>query len=175
MNSAGDKEPFVSIITLNFNQAAVTSEFLESARGLLYSNYEILVCDMGSSKDPSAALRVADYPNTRLLINKKNLGFSGGNNWGMRQAKGDFLFIVNNDTELTPDIIGRLLAPFEMDPSIGVVCPKIKYFFDHHTIQYAGFRPMTPFTARTYSIGENEPDNGQYDVSGVTNGAHGCA
>ncbi len=157
MNSGGDKQPFVSIITLNYNQVSVTAAFLESARTLLYTNFEILVCDMGSDTDPSETLSIANYPNTRLLRSPVNLGFSGGNNWGMSQATGEFLFIVNNDTELTPDIIGRLLAPFTADPAIAVVCPKIKYFFDRHTIQYAGFRPMTPFTARTYSIGENEP------------------
>jgi len=168
-------QPFVSIITLNYNQAAVTAEFLESSKKLLYPFFEILICDMGSSEDPRYIFKDADYPNTRLLLSTKNLGFAGGNNWGVRQARGEFIFIVNNDTDLTPDIIQRLIQPFFQNPSIGIVCPKIKYFDDPRIIQYAGFRPMNPFTGRTSSIGDHETDNGQYNVSGVTNGAHGCA
>jgi len=130
---------------------------------------------MASTEDPANIFKNADYPNTRLLVSKKNLGFSGGNNWGIRQARGEFIFIVNNDTDLTPDIIQRLMEPFFHHPEVGIVCPKIKYFDDPRIIQYAGFRPMNPFTGRTSSIGDHEMDNGQYNVSGATNGAHGCA
>jgi GT2 family glycosyltransferase len=171
----GDLHPLVSIITLNYNQALVTKAFLESSKNLLYNNYELLVCDMASALNPAALFNPDDYSNTRLLVSDKNLGFAGGNNWGMRQAKGEFIFIVNNDTELTPDIIGLLLSPFYQNPAIGVVCPKIKYFDDRRIIQYAGFRPMNPFTGRTTSIGDMEPDRGQYDIPGKTYGAHGCA
>jgi GT2 family glycosyltransferase len=176
MNSLSRKEePLVSIITLNYNQARVTAEFLESSKHLLYRNFEILVCDMASGVNPSSVFDPTAYPNTRLLLSEKNLGFAGGNNWGMRQAKGEYMFIVNNDTELTPDIIGILLEPFYSRKNIGVTCPKIKYFSDKQIIQYAGFQPMNPFTGRTSTIGDRQTDHGQYNVSGPTNGAHGCA
>jgi GT2 family glycosyltransferase len=173
--SGGGNRPLVSIITLNYNRAEITAAFLESSKNLLYPHYEILVCDMASSVNPATVFDVTAYPNTRLLLSKKNLGFASGNNWGMRQAKGDYIFIVNNDTELTPGIIELLLEPFFRNESIGVVCPKIKYFNDKRIIQYAGFRPMNPYTGRTFAIGDLEQDNGQYDVSGITGGAHGCA
>lgn len=167
--------PFISIVTLNYNQADVTCEFLESARLLTYPHFEILVCDMGSAEDPSAKIIAGNYPNTRLLLAKKNLGFAGGNNWGMRQAKGDFIFIVNNDTEVTASLLQDLLLPFQTRNDIGVSCPKILYFHHPNIIQYAGFNPMNHFTGRTSSIGNLEPDNGQYNISGPTYGAHGCA
>ncbi len=168
-------QPLVSIITLNYNQAAVTNSFLESSKRLLYTNYEILVCDMASDAEAARAIDTGKDPKTKLLLSKTNLGFAGGNNWGIRQAKGDFIFIVNNDTELTPDIIERLLLPFYQHTTIGAVCPKIKYFEYPHLIQYAGFKRMNPLTGRTFSIGDHETDNGQYDVAGITFGAHGCA
>ncbi|HTL07044.1 MAG TPA: glycosyltransferase family 2 protein [Chitinophagaceae bacterium] len=168
-------EPFVSIITLNYNQAAVTCEFLASCSQLQYSNYEILVCDMASDTDPTPLITAGNYPKTRLLLSKKNLGFAGGNNWGMRQAKGDFIFIVNNDTEVTPGLIQRLLAPFYKDASIGVTSPKIKFFFQPGIIQYAGFNRMNHFTGRTSTVGEMQQDAGQFDTPGETFGAHGCA
>ncbi len=167
--------PLVSIITLNYNQATVTREFLESSRHLTYPNYEILVCDMASYTDPATVFNAGDYPNTRLLKSGKNLGFAGGNNWAMRQAKGTYFFIVNNDTELTPDLVGQLLEPFTKDPAVGVTCPKIKYFAQPDTIQYAGFNPMNPVTGRTSTVGDLEKDHGQYDQPGPTFGAHGCA
>ena len=168
-------EPFVSIITLNYNQAAVTCEFLESTRKLQYSNYEILVCDMDSTIDPTALILAGNYPNTKVLLAKKNLGFAGGNNWGMRQAKGDFIFIVNNDTEITPGLLQTLLDPFYNDNTIGVTSPKIKFFFQPEIIQYAGFNEMNHFTGRTSTVGEMQEDKGQYDTPGETFGAHGCA
>ncbi len=170
-----DKNPLVSIITLNYNQADTTCQFLLSTKCLTYKNFEILVCDMNSVEDPSSKISRLQIPNTRILLSKHNLGFAGGNNWGMRQAKGTYLFIVNNDTEVTPDLIERLLEPFFSDASIGVTCPKIKYFFHPSVIQYAGFNKMNMFTGRTTSIGDKQEDIGQFDDSRYTFGAHGCA
>ena len=67
---------------------------------------------MASAVDPTEKILAGNYPNTRVLLSKENLGFAGGNNWGMRQAKGDFFFIVNNDTEVTPELLTELLKPF---------------------------------------------------------------
>lgn len=168
-------QPFISIITLNYNQTDVTCDFLASTRNLKYRNFEILVCDMASAVDPSEKILGGNYPNTRLLLSKDNLGFAGGNNWGMRQATGDFMFIVNNDTEVTDNLLDELLKPFYEDDTIGVTCPKIKYFDQPNKIQYAGFNPMNNFTGRTTGIGTLEEDKGQHDTSGITFGAHGCA
>ncbi len=168
-------EPLISIITLNYNQAAVTCAFLESLRLLNYRNFEVLVCDMASKEDPSPLILAGNYPKTKLLISPRNLGFAGGNNWGMRQAKGDFIFIVNNDTEVTPGLLNGLLEAFYTNPRIGVTSPKIKYFFEPGLIQYAGFREMNHYTGRTSTVGEREEDQGQHDQPGETFGAHGCA
>jgi GT2 family glycosyltransferase len=167
--------PLVSIITLNYNQTEATCAFLESTRHLSYPNYEILVCDMASVVDPEPKITAGNYPYTRLLKSKKNLGFAGGNNWGMRQAKGEFIFIVNNDTEVTPSLLDKLIEPFYMDSSIGVTCPKIKYYSHPNVIQYAGFNPMNVYTGRTTSIGQWEEDLGQHNISRKTSAAHGCA
>jgi GT2 family glycosyltransferase len=167
--------PLVSIVTLTWNQTKITCEFLESTRQLKYRNYEILVCDMGSETDPTDYINSQNFPNTRVLRSEKNLGFTGGNNWGIRQAKGDYIFIVNNDTEVTPDLLDVLIEPFFLDPAIGVTCPKIRFFHHPDVIQYAGFNPINVYTGRTTSVGNKEVDRGQYDTSGYTYGAHGCA
>lgn len=167
--------PLISVITLNWNQVDVTCEFLESTKKLTYRNFEVLVCDMNSDINPADKINSLDIPNVRVLNSDKNLGFAAGNNWGMRQAKGDFIFIVNNDTEVTSDLLDLLLEPFYADSTIGVTCPKIRFYSSPKTIQYAGFNPINVFTGRTTSVGDQEEDKGQYDKSGYTFGAHGCA
>lgn len=167
--------PLVSIITLTWNQTQVTCEFLESTRNFEYKNYEVLVCDMCSNVDPTATIDAGNYPNTKVLRSETNLGFTGGNNWGMRQAKGDYIFIVNNDTEVTPNLLDTLLEPFYVDATIGVTCPKIRFYQNPNLIQYAGFNPIDLYTGRTSGIGHKEDDKGQHDKSGYTHGAHGCA
>lgn len=167
--------PLVSIITLNYNQTAITCEFLESTRKLQYKHFETIVVDNASKVDPTAQITAGNYPNVTILRSDRNLGFTGGNNLGMRHAKGDFVFIVNNDTEVTPTLLDVLLAPFSEDPSIGVTCPKIRYFSHPNIIQYAGFYPMNLYTGRQNAVGSNEEDKGQWDVSNDTYCAHGAA
>jgi GT2 family glycosyltransferase len=166
--------PLVSIIILNFNQLPVTCEFLESTKKLSYKNYEIILVDNASKENPTAHI-ATNYPDVKLIVNDTNLGFTGGNNVGIKAAKGDYVFVVNNDTEVTEDLLERLLEPFYEDPSIGVTSPKIRYFHHPNIIQYAGFTEITPITGRNKSIGDKEEDKGQYDTPGYTAYAHGAA
>lgn len=168
------ENPLVSIITVNFNGTEVTCQFLESTKNLTYRNFEIIVVDNGSKENPSTIIN-QNYPDVKLIVNERNLGFTGGNNTGIEAANGDYLFLVNNDTEVTPDLLEKLLAPFLRDTSIGVVSPKIKYFFQPNVIQYAGFTRIHPVTGRNNSIGDLEVDKGQYDSPGYTPYAHGAA
>ncbi len=170
-----NEKPLVSLVTLNWNQTDITCDFLESTRKFIYPNYEILVCDMGSVVDPTEKINAGKYPHTRVLRSEKNLGSTGGNNYGIRHAKGEFIFLVNNDTIVTPELIDVLLEPFYNDPEIGVTCPKIRFYHHPNVIQYAGFNPIDVFTGRTTAVGSKEEDRGQHDVSGFTYGAHGCA
>lgn len=167
--------PFISIITLNYNQVDVTCQFLESTKALSYPNLEILVCDMNSDENPSEKVNDLKLPNVQLVLSEKNLGFAAGNNLGMSLAKGEYIFIVNNDTEVTATLLDDLLSAFDKDSTIGVVSPKIKYFDNPDVIQYAGFNKMNLYTGRTSTIGDKEKDLGQYDTDKYTWGAHGCA
>lgn len=168
------ESPLVSIITVNYNGTKVTCEFLESTKKLTYKNFEIIVVDNASKENPTSIITL-NYPEVKLIVNDKNLGFTGGNNVGIGAAQGDYLFIVNNDTEVTEDLLEKLLAPFSRDSSIGVVSPKIKYFSHPNIIQYAGFTMINPLTGRNRTIGDQEVDNGQYDIPGNTAYAHGAA
>ncbi|MBX2966283.1 MAG: glycosyltransferase family 2 protein [Cyclobacteriaceae bacterium] len=166
--------PLISIITINYNSLKVTCEFLESTKRLQYDNFEIIVIDNASQEDPTEVIS-SRFPEVNLIVNSKNLGFTGGNNTGMAIAKGDYFFIVNNDTEVTDNLLDELLKPFHKDASIGVVSPKIKYFAHPNIIQYAGFTEINPITGRNKTIGDKENDQGQHDTPGYTSYAHGAA
>src|SRR5689334_20218562 len=94
-------KPLISIIIINYNQTKVTCEFIESTQCLMYPRYEIIMIDNNSDEDPTPIVR-SRFPHVKIIRNEKNTGFTGGNNTGIKAAKGDFYFIVNNDTEVTP-------------------------------------------------------------------------
>ncbi|MFY7651218.1 MAG: glycosyltransferase family 2 protein, partial [Chitinophagaceae bacterium] len=166
----------VSIITVNYNQPKVTEDLLHSIdRHNTYANIEIIVVDNASVENPVPKWQ-QNYPAIQFIRSEKNLGFAGGNNLGINAATGDYLFLVNNDTEFTPNLIEDILKVFDEEPSIGIVCPKIRYFQQPDTIQYVGFTPMNYYTCQNKCIGQFEKDTGQYDIaSGPTGFAHGAA
>lgn len=168
------QDPFVSIITLHFNQLRATQDFLESSRELTYQNYEIILCDMDSEFNPENEIRARKYRNLKFFRSTHNLGFAGGNNWGFTKASGDFMLFINNDTILNPDIIQTLLQPMLDNPNIAAVSPKIRFFDRPNVIQYAGFTKMNMITGRAFPIGQGEIDRGQYNESRVTSAVHGC-
>jgi GT2 family glycosyltransferase len=169
------EQPLVSIITLNWNTTAVTCEFLTSIQEQnTYKNIEVIVVDNASDQDPTSAIQ-SIVPSAKIIRNKKNVGFSAGNNIGIKAAGGKYLFIVNNDTEFTPQLIESLLNVFQNNPDAGIVCPKFHYYFNKGVIEYAGYRPVNIFTGRNGMIGNGENDRGQYDRLSKTNYAHGGA
>jgi len=168
------KQPLVSIITVNYNQAHVTCEMLRSVNTLTYPHVEVIVVDNGSTENPVSKIKSV-VPSAKVIVSEKNLGFAGGNNLGIKESKGEYLFFVNNDTELTTDIIEKLLEPFEVNPRLGIVSPKIYYYEKKDLIQYAGYTPLNPCTARNQTIGQFEVDKGQYNQPHSTPYAHGAA
>jgi GT2 family glycosyltransferase len=166
----------VSIITVNFNQSYVTEELLASiSQTNTYSAIEIIVVDNGSTKN-NVPEWILKYPDVVFIRSDRNLGFAGGNNLGIKAAKGDYFFLVNNDTEFTPGLVQTLVETLEANSRIGMVSPKIRYFDQPQMLQYMGFTDMNYYTARNDSIGQFETDNGQYDnLTGKTGYAHGAA
>jgi GT2 family glycosyltransferase len=166
----------VSIVTVNFNQSVITEELLNSiAITNTYQNIEIIVVDNGCTVNSVPEWSVK-YPDIRFIRSDKNLGFAGGNNIGIEIATGDYLFLVNNDTEFTPGLIQTLVNVLDEHPEVGIVSPKIRYFDKPDTLQYMGFTAMDYKTARNSSIGQFEVDKGQYDnLTGPTGYAHGAA
>jgi GT2 family glycosyltransferase len=166
----------ISIITVNFNHSYLTDLFLDSIAATNdYRAIEIIVVDNGSASNPVPEWTVK-YPYVNFIRSEENLGFAVGNNIGIAAAKGDYFFLVNNDTEFTPGLLKLLADIFDQHPQVGMVSPKICYFDQPDTLQYVGFTPMNYYTSRNICIGQFEKDNGQYDqTTGKTGYIHGAA
>ena len=85
-----DKELLVSIIVLNYNAGELLLNCIESLKKSRHSNIEIIVVDNVSS-DRSHIKCKEKFPDIKLIQNKKNLGYCGGNNVGIKEAKGEFI------------------------------------------------------------------------------------
>jgi GT2 family glycosyltransferase len=166
----------VSIITVNYNQSYITEQLLASVYATnKYAAVEIIVVDNASKDNPVPVWQV-QYPDITFIRSETNLGFAGGNNLGVKAAKGDYLFFVNNDTEFTAGLVESLVAILDKNPVVGMVSPKIRYFDQPTMLQYAGFTNMNYYTMRNRCIGQFEEDKGQYDNNtGQTGYIHGAA
>ncbi|PXX98835.1 dTDP-Rha--alpha-D-GlcNAc-pyrophosphate polyprenol alpha-3-L-rhamnosyltransferase [Marinifilum breve] len=174
MSTIMKEYPKVSIITVNYNQAQVTCDFLQSLKEVTYPNYEVIVVDNASPTEDPAPI-VNNYPEIIFIKSEKNLGFAGGNNLGVRKSTGEYLLFINNDTEVEPDFLEPMIEKFQEDENIGMMSPKIRFHHTPDTIQYAGYTPMNPFTMRQHLIGFRKVDNGQFDDPGFTYSIHGAA
>ncbi|PST83365.1 glycosyltransferase family 2 protein [Pedobacter yulinensis] len=168
--------PLLSIITVNYNQPEATLQLLDSISACAPEcSYELILVDNGSGPESVEQFKLLNK-DIQFIRSEKNLGFAGGNNLGIRQATGKYLFLVNNDTEFTPGLADQLIATLERNPQAGMVSPKIRYYDEKEIIQYAGFTPMNYFTCRNRCIGQWEVDKGQYDnYEGETGFVHGAA
>jgi len=132
--------PRVSVVIVIWNGRSDTVECLTSFRGDPYPNREIIVVDNGSSDDSVAVLR-AQFPEVVILQTGKNLGFTGGNNVGIRHAietGADYVYLINNDTLVEPDALAKLVEAAEANPGAGLVAPVIHDFDPPRAIWFAG-------------------------------------
>jgi GT2 family glycosyltransferase len=167
-------QPLISVITINYNQSKVTLELLSSLKDITYPNIEIIVVDNASPNDNPDILK-EQYPEINLLKSDTNLGFAGGNNLGVRVAKGEFLLFLNNDTEVEPGFLEPMIELFKQDSTIGMISPKILFHHTPDTIQYAGYHPMNPYTMRQNLVGYRQKDAEQFSETKETYSIHGAA
>ena len=162
----------VSIITINFNGLSDTCALIESIP--FNDDLEVIVVDNSSEKD-EASLISAKYSQIKVIRSPQNLGFAGGNNLGIKAARGKYLFFINNDTIFKEFNVQALIDRLESSPEIAIVCPKIRFAWGSHPIQYAGYTPLSNITVRNQAIGFGEEDHDQYDIAHPTPYAHGAA
>ena len=162
----------ISIITVNYNGLEDTCALIDSIP--FNNNLEVIVIDNASKKD-EASIIAQRYPQVKTIRSDKNLGFAGGNNLGIKTAKGQYIFLINNDTFFKDFKVNALINRLDSSPQIGIVCPKIRFAWGNNPIQFAGYTPLSKIMVRNKSIGFGEEDHGQYDTAHLTPYAHGAA
>ena len=152
----------LSIITINYNGLKDTCALIETIP--FNDKMEVIVID-NASKDDEATEIEKKFPYVSVIRSKKNLGYAGGNNLGIKTAKGKYLFIINNDTIFKDFYVQSLIERLESSSDIGIVCPKIRFAWGSNPIQYAGYTPLSKITVRNSALGFGEEDKGQYEVA----------
>ncbi|MFA5020759.1 MAG: glycosyltransferase family 2 protein [Patescibacteria group bacterium] len=87
---------------------------------------EIFVVD-NASNDGAIEMVRSDFPTVRLIANRQNLGFAKANNLALRQASGDYVLLLNPDTELQPDTLEKSIDFFQSHPAAGALGAKMSY------------------------------------------------
>ncbi len=128
-----------------------------------------------ASKNQEAEIITKRFPQVKVIKSEINLGFAGGNNLGIQVAQGKYIFLVNNDTIFKDFNIQSLIDRIESSSNIAIVCPKIRFAWGNHPIQFAGYSKLSRISVRNHAIGFNEADHGQYDTAHSTPYAHGAA
>ena len=115
----------LSIIIVTLNNKKILEECIESIkRNTTSTSYEIIVVDNNSNDGTRSAIR-SKYPDVILVGNKKNLGFSGANNMGLKLAKGRYSVLLNDDTYIKEDAFGKLAAFMDSETGVGICGPKL--------------------------------------------------
>ncbi len=174
----------IYIVILNWNGHKDTIPCLESLLPTLNNHASVIICDNASidnSIDAITAWRLNNYPNISYLtlngedvfngvkadgekfifvLNKRNLGFAGGNNPGIQLALNDpkceYVWLLNNDTTVDANSLSNAIDRMESDPEIGICGSSLVY---HHTpdrMQAFGGSTYSPFTGRSKHIGFNK-------------------
>ena len=113
------KNPLVSVIVVNFNGRSLLEQCLCSLMKNTYPNFEVILVD-NNSTDDSIEFVKNTYPNVIIIKLEKNYGFAYPSNVGAKNAKGDFLLFLNNDTKHDPDFITELIKEINRDPQIAM-------------------------------------------------------
>jgi len=157
--------PVVSVVILNYNGKPFLNRCLTSLFNQTFSAFEILFVDNASADGSIDFLkqRFGNDLRLRIVENYENYGPIEGNNIGMRLANkySQYILLLNNDTELTPDWLSCMISAFELDPQIGAACSKQMMMDDPQRLQ--GFGSFIDQCGFNYQLGENQIYSGQYN------------
>ena len=121
--------PDLSVIIVSWNVRDLLSRCLGSLIAGDESDplqLEVIVVD-NASQDDTATYVSTHFPQVRLLVNDGNAGFAAANNQGLALARGRYCLLLNPDTELVDDALGRMVGYMDSHPQVGVLGPQLRY------------------------------------------------
>ena len=134
--------PEVSIVIVCMNRPDLLYPCLQSIRDNTSASYETLVVAYRFSEENLAALQ-RDWPSVRVIVNDELAGFAENNNLALRQARGRYCFVVNDDTIMTEPVIDKLVCDFsQLSSNVAALSPKI--VFPDGSVQTSGREAWSP-------------------------------
>ncbi len=164
------ERPVVSVVIVNYNGRVFLENCLTALDAQTYRPFEVILVD-NASTDDSVRFVETRFPTVRLFPQKKNLGFAGGTNAGIREARGEYILTLNPDTIPAPGFIEELVKPFSADPGIGMGAARM--LLPDGRINSTGI--CISRSGAAWDRGMNEPDRGQFDTGGEVFGPCGGA
>lgn len=155
--------PLISIVILNYNGKGFLEDCLGSVLESDYGNFEVILVDNNSSDDSlsSAFERFGQDKRLKVIKNKENLLFTGGNNAGIREARGEYIVILNNDTVVDRNWL-KVIAISMQDESIGAAQPGI-FIYNTSPLQVDYIGASIDKFGYALGIGREEVYKGQFD------------
>ena len=160
----------LSIIIVSYNVEKFLREAIQSVITTAPKDlrYEIIVSD-NDSKDGSVAMVKKEFPQVILVDNKKNLGFSKGNNAGVKKAKGRYVLFLNPDTVTREKTLETMVRFMDEHPSAGAATCKLEMLSGD--IDYASHRGFpTPWNSLCYFSGLTKLFPRSHIFAGYTQG-----
>lgn len=153
--------PRVSVIIPNWNGAALLPVCLASLASQTFRDFEIVVVDDASTDDSRELLR-RDFPAARVVALNRRGGFAPAVNAGIREARGEILVLLNNDTEADAAWLTELVAALGTNPLTGMAASKLRLFGEREKLHSAG--DYYRIDGIPGNRGVWEVDRGQYDT-----------
>jgi GT2 family glycosyltransferase len=166
----------VFAVVLSWNRKADTLECLRSLSRVPDAGFRVILVDNGSGDGTADAVR-REFPGVELIETGENLGYTGGNNAGIRRALdlgADYVLILNNDTVVDPGFLKELLAVASRSERIGFVSPKVYFMDPPDRVWFAGARYRT-WCGYGKMTGYRQKDHGRFDRVRETDRPCGCA
>ena len=129
-------ESLVSVIILNYNAGKLLLDCVESIKKSKYNNLEIIVVDNISSDNSQTECK-EKFPDIKLIQNDENFGYCEGNNIGIRNAKGEYIIVLNPDTIVEENSINELVSAYK-EMGDGLFQPKILSLHEEDVLQSTG-------------------------------------
>ena len=158
----------VSVIVPLFNAVKSLGEedyskCVDSVLNQDYNNIEVILTDDASTDNTVEFSRKKGGKLVKIIVNKKNKGFAGNVNMGIRNATGDYILILNDDAYLEKSAVSKLVETTESNEKIGVVAPLI-YNWGERRLQHYGSGGFKTFWATNKQV---KPHDNAYEVDWV--------
>lgn len=152
--------PRLSVVIPNWNGKRFLGPCLDSLRAQTCSAIEIIIVDNASTDGSQQFVKTA-YAEMRLIELPQNRGFTGACNAGMREAAGEFVALLNNDTEVEKDWAAQVIHALDAKPAVGIVACKMLMHEQRERFHTAG--DFFAIDGSAGNRGFGEIDHGQYD------------